>query len=669
MATEILVFESDAAFARELETEFSKLGAVTRLVDDGAAGIEAALQQRPDLILLAIELPRMNGFSICNKIKKDPALKDIPLIIMSSDSSEETFEQHRKLRTRADDYLRKPIAFGELLERVRKLVPIGADGERINAGDSIPIEEEIELDEEIVLEASESEPAPAASLEIDDEVDAFAESAFDRLLDHAGSAPPPPSGIAHSSAAPAISAPPSVPPPISHRPSAPPPISHRPSAPPPPRLGSVPPRPPTDSLELERLRTELDRVKSERSRLEQDLATVRAEKTRLEDQVEQEARKSAEVQRLQRELDELKARASSGNRPGGISSREYLDLREALNKKDKELLGLRDQISRREKELLDLRDVNLALERERADQDDKIFALERELGEARNLIEALRADKEQAAKRADDFKARAEKTKAELDAKIAELAAAKQRHSEELATLAEEHRKALDQARADGEAAVQRAEEEGRRQLEAAVAKAREEETQAREQALADAAARAREALEKAVADREAELVAEHEDRLASLYRANEEARAELVAEHTAVRNELEGKVRELQTLLDEARASYTALEQAKQEAEATRDARIAALSADLAKETETRHELALELTQARNRITELEGGWAITRADLADAREKLTQQTERADRAFAKWESDKNSLARVKEALAAALANIDEIEGRKLDT
>ena len=660
MATEILVFESDAAFAQELEKEFSKLGAVTRLVDDGAAGIEAALQKRPDLILLAIELPRMNGFSICNKIKKDPALKDIPLIIMSSDSSEETFEQHRKLRTRADDYLRKPIAFGELLERVQKFVSIGANGEKSDVADSIAIEEEIELDDELVLEAGESAPAPAAALEIDDEVDAFAESAFDRILDHSTSAPPPASGIAHSAAAPAISTPPSVPPPLSHRPSAPPP---------PPRLGSVPPRPPTDSLELERLRAELERVKSERGRLEQELTTLRAEKTRLEDQVEQEARKSAEVQRLQRELDELKAKASSGARPAGVSSREYLDLREALNKKDKELLGLRDQISRREKELLDLRDVNLALERERADQDDKIFALERELGESRNLIEALRADKEQAAKRADDFKARAEKTKAELDAKLAELAATKQRHSEELAALTEEHRKALEQARAECEAAVQRAEEEGRRQLEAAVAKAREEEAQAREQALAAAAERAREALEKAVADREAELVAEHEDRLASLYRANEEARAELVAEHTAVRNELEGKVRELQTLLDEARAAHAALEQAKQEAEATRDARIAALSADLARESENRHELALELTQARNRITELEGGWAITRADLADAREKLTQQTERADRAYAKWESDRNSLARVKEALAAALANIEEIESRKLET
>jgi len=47
------------------------------------------------------------------------ALRDVPLIIMSSESSDDTFEQHRKLRTRAEDYVHKPIAFGELLEHMR----------------------------------------------------------------------------------------------------------------------------------------------------------------------------------------------------------------------------------------------------------------------------------------------------------------------------------------------------------------------------------------------------------------------------------------------------------------------------------------------------------------------------------------------------------------------
>ena len=125
MSTKVLVFESDAAFAGELRSELGKLGCNTNVVDDGNLGLQQAASERPDLILLSIELPRMNGFSVCNKLKKDPALKDVPLIIMSSESSEETFEQHRKLRTRAEDYVHKPIAFGELLQHIQSFVQLG----------------------------------------------------------------------------------------------------------------------------------------------------------------------------------------------------------------------------------------------------------------------------------------------------------------------------------------------------------------------------------------------------------------------------------------------------------------------------------------------------------------------------------------------------------------
>src|SRR6187200_208969 len=118
MPIKILVFESDATFAAQLKSGFSALGCETTVVDDANLGLQAAAREKPDLILLAIELPRMNGFSVCNKLKRDPSLKDVPLIIMSSESSDETFEQHRKLRTRAEEYVHKPIAFGELLEHM-----------------------------------------------------------------------------------------------------------------------------------------------------------------------------------------------------------------------------------------------------------------------------------------------------------------------------------------------------------------------------------------------------------------------------------------------------------------------------------------------------------------------------------------------------------------------
>src|ERR1700690_1002877 len=124
MSTKVLVFESDPAFAGELRTELGKLGCNTTVVEDGNVGLQQASREKPDLILLSIELPRMNGFSVCNKLKRDAALKDVPLIIMSSESTEETFEQHRRLRPRAEDYVHKPIGFDNLLSRIQPFVAI-----------------------------------------------------------------------------------------------------------------------------------------------------------------------------------------------------------------------------------------------------------------------------------------------------------------------------------------------------------------------------------------------------------------------------------------------------------------------------------------------------------------------------------------------------------------
>src|SRR5271165_2119534 len=144
MSTKVLVFESDAAFAAELRSELAKLGCTTTVVDDGNLGLQQAAADKPDLILLSIELPRMNGFSVCNKLKKDASLKDVPLIIMSSESSDETFEQHKKLRTRAEDYVHKPIAFGELLHHIQVFVPLGASPPSEAEG-AIVIDDEIEI--------------------------------------------------------------------------------------------------------------------------------------------------------------------------------------------------------------------------------------------------------------------------------------------------------------------------------------------------------------------------------------------------------------------------------------------------------------------------------------------------------------------------------------------
>src|SRR5207344_3545612 len=96
------------------------------------------------------------------------ALKDVPLIIMSSESSDDTFEQHRKLRTRAEDYVHKPIAFGELLEHMRPYVQL-ENGEAVASSEDSGIvidDSDLTIDGEVsegetngVSLSEETEPA------------------------------------------------------------------------------------------------------------------------------------------------------------------------------------------------------------------------------------------------------------------------------------------------------------------------------------------------------------------------------------------------------------------------------------------------------------------------------------------------------------------------------
>src|SRR5262249_3139118 len=182
MSTKVLVFESDAAFASELRNELGKLGCNTHVVDDGNYGLQVAATDRPDLILLSIELPRMNGFSVCNKLKKDPRLKDVPLVIMSSESSEETFEQHRKLRTRAEDYVHKPIPFTELLQHIRNFVVLATPA---SDGDAMVIDDVEMVEDPATVEAAPGHIEAAAAAQqpkVDPEIDDFIGGAFHNIM-------------------------------------------------------------------------------------------------------------------------------------------------------------------------------------------------------------------------------------------------------------------------------------------------------------------------------------------------------------------------------------------------------------------------------------------------------------------------------------------------------
>ena len=164
MSKKVLIFESDAGFANELRGGFSRLGCDVTVVEDSTQGLQAAARDRPDLILLTVELPRSNGFSVCNKLKRDAGLSAVPVLILSSDSTEETFDHHRRLRGRADDYVKKPVAFEDLLARASKFITFDGPAEDADpsSGAAIVSDDEILLDDLDAGSNGAGTPEPSA---------------------------------------------------------------------------------------------------------------------------------------------------------------------------------------------------------------------------------------------------------------------------------------------------------------------------------------------------------------------------------------------------------------------------------------------------------------------------------------------------------------------------
>ncbi|MFO0583617.1 MAG: response regulator [Anaeromyxobacter sp.] len=120
----ILLIENDASFAASLARVLSATGHETEVVGEGKEGLLRATSQHPDAIVLCVELPDMSGYLVCQKLKKDEALRSIPLVLTSADATEKSFADHQKLKVRADAYLLKPFPPQTLIESLQHLVEL-----------------------------------------------------------------------------------------------------------------------------------------------------------------------------------------------------------------------------------------------------------------------------------------------------------------------------------------------------------------------------------------------------------------------------------------------------------------------------------------------------------------------------------------------------------------
>lgn len=110
----ILIVEDEPALLRGLQDTFATRGFEVIGTEDGEQGRDAALRRNPDLILLDIMLPRVNGYEICREVRARGL--DMPILMLTAKGQEEDIILGLNLG--ADDYIVKPFSRGELIARV-----------------------------------------------------------------------------------------------------------------------------------------------------------------------------------------------------------------------------------------------------------------------------------------------------------------------------------------------------------------------------------------------------------------------------------------------------------------------------------------------------------------------------------------------------------------------
>lgn len=113
----ILIVDDTPENLKLLADTLSENGFRTRAARSGPVAIRAAHAEAPDLILLDVGMPQMDGFEVCAVLKADPGLKDVPVIFISA--MDETMDKVRAFSVGAVDYVTKPFEFEEVLARVR----------------------------------------------------------------------------------------------------------------------------------------------------------------------------------------------------------------------------------------------------------------------------------------------------------------------------------------------------------------------------------------------------------------------------------------------------------------------------------------------------------------------------------------------------------------------
>lgn len=161
-SADILIVEDEPKLAELLQKYLAAAGYQSRHVARGDAVVEAVQQQRPDLILLDIMLPGMDGWEICRRLR---SFCDVPILMLTARAEEE--DRLRGLELGADDYISKaPFSPREVVARVKSMLRRNALVQRAQAQASLSAAELLHIDELRHQASVRGEPLNLTPLEL-----------------------------------------------------------------------------------------------------------------------------------------------------------------------------------------------------------------------------------------------------------------------------------------------------------------------------------------------------------------------------------------------------------------------------------------------------------------------------------------------------------------------
>jgi DNA-binding response OmpR family regulator len=120
MGKRVLIADDEPNIVASLEFLMEQAGFEVRVAANGEQALELAASFRPDLVLLDIMLPKKSGYEVCQRLKSDPATRDIKVVMVTAKGRE--VEVAKGVELGADAYVVKPFSTRELVAKVREML-------------------------------------------------------------------------------------------------------------------------------------------------------------------------------------------------------------------------------------------------------------------------------------------------------------------------------------------------------------------------------------------------------------------------------------------------------------------------------------------------------------------------------------------------------------------